>query len=85
MAAAEPLDLQLAPTGHAGDFVAFTGEVHLHTALGIFLDVDGRRVFVPANFISRTFHRFTPGQTVTIEVLRSFAEQERLGGSSPRG
>jgi hypothetical protein len=27
------------------DFVAVTGEVHLHTALGMFLEVDGRRVF----------------------------------------
>jgi len=31
------------------DFVPISGVVHLRTSLGIFLAVDGLRVFIPAN------------------------------------
>jgi hypothetical protein len=34
------------------DFVPITGVVHLRTSLGVFLAVDGQRVFIPANCTS---------------------------------
>jgi hypothetical protein len=60
------------------DFVPISGVVHLRTSLGIFLAVDGQRVFIPANCTSAPTRVFEPAETVTIEVLRSYARRRRL-------
>ena len=60
------------------DFVPVTGVVHFRTSLGIFLGVDGLRVFIPANSMSTPSRVFEPAETVTIEVLRSYAQRKRL-------
>jgi hypothetical protein len=60
------------------DFVSLDGIVHLFTDLGIFLDVQGRRIFVPGHSMEPVFRRFRQGETVTLRVLRSFVERERL-------
>ena len=60
------------------DFVPVTGVVHFRTSLGIFLGVDGLRVFIPANSTSTPSRVFEPAETVTIEVLRSYAQRKRL-------
>ena len=57
------------------DFIPVTGIVHLHDAQGIFLDVGGRRVFIPDDCMSIPLSAFAAGETVTILVLRSFAKQ----------
>jgi hypothetical protein len=57
------------------EFVPVTGVVHLHDAHGIFLDVGGRRVFIPDDCLSMPGSRFAPGETVTVEVVRSFVKQ----------
>ena len=62
----------------ADEFVPVTGAVHRRTLLGVFLDLADRRVFIPANCTSTPSYRFRPGETVTMEVLRSFAEDEKL-------
>jgi hypothetical protein len=46
--------------------------------LGVFLDTQGRRVFIPANCTLMPSQSFKPGETVTIQVFRRFAEQEGL-------
>ena len=59
------------------ELVPVEGTVHLHTDLGVFLDVQGgRRVFIPEHFMSLADRHCEPGQTVTLRVLRSFATQE---------
>ena len=60
------------------DFVPVSGVVHLRVSLGIFLAVDGLRVFIPANCTSTPSRVFEPAETVTIEVLRSYAQRKRL-------
>jgi len=58
------------------EFVPVTGVVHFHDAHGIYLDVGGRTVFIPENYVSMPpGNRFAPGETVTVEVLRSFVKQ----------
>ena len=59
-------------------FVSVTGMIHLHTSLGVFLDVGERRVFVPQAFTSTLLRRYAPREVVVVQVLRSFAEEERL-------
>ena len=60
------------------DFVPITGVVHLRTSLGIFLAVEGLRVFIPANCTSTPSRVFEPAETVTIEVQRSYAQRRGL-------
>jgi hypothetical protein len=62
------------------DFVPISGVVHLRTSLGIFLAVDGLRVFIPANSTSTPSRVFEPAETVTIEVRRSYAQRKGLIG-----
>jgi hypothetical protein len=62
------------------DFVPISGVVHLRTSLGIFLAVDGLRVFIPANSTSMPSRVFEPAETVTIEVRRSYAQRKGLIG-----
>jgi hypothetical protein len=59
-------------------FVLITGVVRLHTSLGAYLDIGERRNFVP-QFYTRTLVRlFVPGESVSLQVVRSFAEEEKL-------
>jgi len=60
------------------DFVPITGIVHRSTTLGVFLDVFALRIFIPANCTSTPSRVFKPGEAVTVDVLRWFAEQEGL-------
>jgi hypothetical protein len=61
------------------ELVPIEGVVHLHTDLGVFLDVQGgRRVFIPERCMSPADRHFEPGQAVTLHVLRSFATREGL-------
>jgi hypothetical protein len=62
----------------AEEFVPVNGVVFRHTGLGIFLDVDNRRIFFPGHYISTPHRRFAPGEHVTIQVRRSFVEQQGL-------
>jgi hypothetical protein len=64
--------------GNADDFVPVIGVIHLHTSLGTFLDVGERRIFVPQFFTSTLLRRYAPGERIAVQVLRSFAEQEKL-------
>jgi hypothetical protein len=59
-------------------FVPIKGVIHLITSLGVFLDVEDRRVFVGIHCMQPIDERLEPGATVTLQVVRSFAEQERL-------
>ena len=59
-------------------FVPVTGVIHLHNALGVFLDVGERRIFVPQFFTSTLLRRYAPGEVVAVQVLRAFAEEEKL-------
>jgi hypothetical protein len=65
------------------DFVPITGVVHLRTSLGVFLAVDGQRVFILANCTSAPSRVVEPAETVTIELLRSYARR-RQGTLSKR-
>jgi hypothetical protein len=64
--------------GKAGDFVPVIGVIHLHTSLGTFLDVGERRIFVPQFFTSTLLRRYMPGERIAVQLLRSFAEEEKL-------
>jgi len=61
---------------NADHFVLFTGSVHLRTSLGVLLDVNERRIFLRYSETSTSPLRFVPGETVTLDVRRSFAEAE---------
>jgi hypothetical protein len=62
------------------DLVSVEGVVHLATTLGVFLDIQGRRIFVPVNCMETPsqVRTFKPGETVTLQVVRRYAEQEGL-------
>jgi hypothetical protein len=60
------------------DFVAIEGMVHLFPDLDVFLDVQGRRIFIPGYCMEPAFRSLRPGEIVTLQVLRRFAEEERL-------
>ena len=64
--------------GNADDFVPVIGVIHLHTSLGTFLDVGERRIFVPQFFSSTLLRRYKPGERIAVQLLRSFAEEEKL-------
>jgi hypothetical protein len=64
--------------GKADDFVPVIGVIHLHTSLGTFLDVGERRIFVPQFFTSTLLRRYMPGERIAVQLLRSFAEEEKL-------
>jgi hypothetical protein len=59
-------------------YVPITGVVHQHTALGVFIDLADRRVFLPHFHTGTAVRRFAPGEIATIQVLRSYAEEEKL-------
>ena len=61
------------------DLLPVTGLVHLPTDLGHFLEVQGRPVFVPANFMMLpTRRKLSVGEVVTVLVSRRFTEREDL-------
>jgi hypothetical protein len=60
------------------DFVPVTGVIHRHTSLGTFLDVGERRIFVPQFYTSTLLRRYAPGEKIVVQLLRSFAEEEKL-------
>jgi hypothetical protein len=62
----------------AEEFVPVTGVIFLHTAIGTFLDFEERRLFVPQFFTSTWLRRYAPGEVVTLQVLRSYAEEREL-------
>ena len=64
--------------GNADDFVPVIGVIHLHTSLGTFLDVGERRIFVPQFFSSTLLRRYMPGERIAVQLVRSFAEEEKL-------
>ena len=68
----------MSPIPNSNDFVSIIGLVHLSTDLGTFLDVQGRRVFVPTGYMDASSRRFATGEMVTIAVDQAFAERERL-------
>jgi hypothetical protein len=53
---------------NADYFVLITGVVHLPTSLGVFLDVNERRIFLRDSDTSTSPRRFVPGETVTLDV-----------------
>ena len=57
------------------DAVQVSGNVTLATAFGLFLDVKGRRLFIPSAMLPRN-RRFKPGENVTIWVIRDFLKQQ---------
>ena len=61
------------------DFVPLIGVVHLSTSLGVFLDIQDRRVFIPANCTAAPTQVFEVGEPATVLVLPRFAEQEGFG------
>jgi hypothetical protein len=65
------------------DVVSVEGVVRLATDLGVFLDTQGRRVFLPANCMGTPAQAqiFEPGKVVTLQTLQVFrwyAKQEAL-------
>jgi hypothetical protein len=62
-----------------GNLLPVAGLVHLTTDLGLFVEIQGRRVFVPANFMMLPAPReLRAGELVTVLVSRRFAEREGL-------
>ena len=60
------------------DFVPVVGVVYRRTSLGVFLEIVERCVFVPAWYSSTASSRCRRGETVTMAVRRSFAEEQKL-------
>jgi hypothetical protein len=62
------------------DLVSVEGVVHLASELGVFLDTQGRRVFLPVNCMGMPAQAqiFEPGKVVTLQVFRWYAKQEAL-------
>jgi hypothetical protein len=59
-------------------FVRITGVVQLNTRLGVFLVVEGRRIFIPANCTSNPSEILEVGKPTTVFVVRNYAEQQGL-------
>jgi len=60
------------------ELIPISGVVHLHTSLGVFLDVKGRRVFVPSVKTLSALRRLRAGDFVTLQVNREYALREDL-------
>ena len=58
------------------DCVLIEGVVHLLTDLGVFLVVDGRRVFVAKQCMKPVYGRLAVGNIVVLQVGRSYSMQE---------
>ena len=66
------------PSEDVLDFVPIVGVVHHVTALGVFLDVGDRRVFVGQNCMKPLVQPAEAGEPATLRVYRWFAKQEGL-------
>jgi hypothetical protein len=62
----------------SANFVPVSGVVHLSTTLGVFLMVEERQFFIPADCLSHSSRQLAVGQTTTLAIVRSFAEREGL-------
>jgi hypothetical protein len=60
------------------DFVPIEGVVHLPTSLGVYLDVDRRRIFVPKTCYEMPDQPLLSERAATLQVLRWYAKQEGL-------
>jgi hypothetical protein len=62
------------------DVVSVEGVVYHATELGVFLETQGLRVFLPANCMATPTQMqiLEPGKVVTLHVFRWYAEQEAL-------
>jgi len=60
------------------DFVPIEGVVHRVTSLGIFLDADRRRIFVPETCFEMPDQPLQSDREVTLQVLHWYAKQEGL-------
>jgi hypothetical protein len=69
---------------NADSFVPVTGVVHLPTALGVFLDVGERRLFLRYADTSTSRRHFVRGENDTLDVRRRLAEVEGLIAIRPR-
>jgi hypothetical protein len=58
------------------EFVPVRGVVHLVTDMGVFLTVQGQRVFVAALSMQTPKRIPQPGEAVTLHVSRPYAEQQ---------
>jgi hypothetical protein len=65
----------------AGDFISLEGVVHLHTDLGVFLDLEDRRVFIAAQCMVPVYRPLRSDESVILQVTRTYAEQEGLVSS----
>jgi predicted oxidoreductase len=65
-------------TVYADDYVPITGVVRLVTKFGVFLDVKGRRVFVPANCTTDALRDLKEGKPATVQLVEWYAKQEGL-------
>ena len=59
-------------------FVAIDGVIERFTSVGVFMDVKGRRVFLPDSYMLTTPRKRTRGERVTVEVLRRVAMRQSL-------
>jgi hypothetical protein len=59
-------------------FVTIDGVIERFTAVGVFMDVEGRRVFLPDSYMLTTPRKRTRGERVTVEVLRRVAMRQSL-------
>ena len=60
------------------ELIPVPGMVHLYTALGVFLDVKGRRFFVPSGETLSTLQGLRAGDFVTLQVNRDYALRKGL-------
>jgi len=60
------------------ELVPVSGVVHVYTGLGVFLDVSGRRIFVPAGQTPSPLLGLRAWDVVTLYVNRDYAFQEGL-------
>jgi len=64
------------PSENPADFVSIEGVVHLLTDLGVFLVVNGLRVFVAKQCMKPIYGRLAVGTIVVLQVARWYSMQE---------
>jgi len=64
------------PSENPADFVSIEGVVHLLTDLGVFLVVNGRRVFVAKQCMKPIYGRLAVGTIVVLQVARWYSMQD---------
>ena len=55
------------------ELIPVSGVVHLYTGLGVFLDVNGRRIFVPSGQTPSPLRGLRTWDVVTLYVNRDYA------------